>query len=264
MQASFDHIAGDYDQSFTNSLTGQCQRRMVWNYLDNKLSKNTLEVLEMNCGTGEDAIYIANKGHKVLATDISNSMIGVAKAKVEAKSLTKKVSLRPLGFQDITFDRLQKKFDVVFSNFGGLNCVNPMTINEVALNLSKVIKPGGSLIGVIMPDACLWERVYFMAKFKFKSAFRRSSGKAMAHVDGKFVETWYYNPKVFRELMGDKYSMIKVKPIGFALPPSYLESYFKNKKFLLNGLLFLEKVFNKFPFLSKFSDHYLIELQLKK
>ena len=170
MQASFDHIAGDYDESFTNSLTGQYQRQMVWKYLDKRLSENkTLEVLEMNCGTGEDAIHIAVKGHKVLATDISNSMIGVAKAKVVAKSLTHQVDLKPLGFQEITFDRLQQRFDLVFSNFGGLNCVNPMTINEIALNLSKVIKPGGSLIGIIMPEACLWERVYFTGKFKFRA-----------------------------------------------------------------------------------------------
>lgn len=265
MQTSFDHIAHDYDKSFTQSKTGQLQRKMVWQYLDAHLSDTKiLDVLEMNCGTGEDAIYLAQKGHRLLATDISSSMVEVAKTKVKKHSLAEQVSLQTLGFEQLTYNKLQKQFDVVFSNFGGLNCVNPMTINEIALNASKLLKPGGRFIAVVMPESCMWEQFYFLLKLKWKSAFRRSKGTAMAHVDGKWVETWYYNPKLFKQLMGDRFRKVGLKPIGIALPPSYLEVFFKRKDFLLKGLNKMEKGLNKFSFLSRFSDHYLIDLQLKK
>ena len=265
MQASFDHIADEYDKSFTYSSIGKIQRDMVWKYLDAYLSENTnLEVLELNCGTGEDAIHMAEKGHKVLATDISPSMIEVARKKVSSKSLDHLVPLQQLGFDELDNVKFQKKFDVVFSNFGGLNCVNPITINQISRDVTKLLKPGGRFIAVIMPEACWWEQFYFFLKLRWNQIFRRSENKVKAHVDGQWVETWYYSPWLFQELVGGQFSKKGLKPIGIAIPPSYLETFFKKRPRFLSVLSYLEKRLNRFSYFAKFSDHYLIDLQLGK
>ena len=263
MQASFDHIASEYDKSFTHSNIGKMQREMVWEYLDDYLSRNiNLNVLELNCGTGEDAIHIAEQGHQVLATDASQAMIEVAQTKVSAQSLHQSVSLEQMGFEDFKAEKFSEKFDLIFSNFGGLNCISPITIREVSLQMSKLLKPGGRFIAVIMPQACWWERFYFSVKLKWKDVFRRSQHSVKAHVDGQWVDTWYYSPKLFQELAGDRFSKGGLKPIGIVVPPSFLESFFENKMVLLKGLFKLEKGLNKISYLSKFSDHYLIDLRL--
>jgi hypothetical protein len=112
-----------------------------------------------------------------------------------------------------------------------------------------------------MPKKCLWERVYFILKGQFKKAFRRNTNNSVqANVDGVQVHTWYYNPKDIVTLAEDNYKTLAVKPIGMSIPPSYLESFFKNKKGLLKLLIRFEGLFS-FRFWAKYADHYLIVLQ---
>ena len=83
MTESFDISAPLYDDVFTNSHIGKLQRKLVYSFLKKNLPKNqNLEILEINCGTGHDAIWLANQGHQIIATDISSEMISVAKAKI--------------------------------------------------------------------------------------------------------------------------------------------------------------------------------------
>ena len=59
-----------------------------------------------------------------------------------------------------------------------------------------------------------------------------------------------------------KFKIQLLKPIGIKIPPSYLESFFLNKKSWLRALIKAEKLFS-FPFWAKFSDHYLIIFEKK-
>ena len=66
----FDALAADYDRSFTASAIGQRMRAAVWRRLDTAFAPGE-RVLELNCGTGEDAVHLAERGVRVLATDVS-------------------------------------------------------------------------------------------------------------------------------------------------------------------------------------------------
>lgn len=272
MKKDFDHIAKDYDTDFTHSEIGKCQRRSVYKYLDSLFQKNnnkTNNTLELNCGTGEDAIWFAKKGHTVLATDISPEMINVAQEKAKG--------IDNLKFKQLDINNLnvissnpetsgeKSKFDLIFSNFGGLNCLNKIELKIFFESTSKLLTKNGKLIIVIMPKNTLWERIYFILKGKFKTAFRRNTNKEVrVNVEGKKVNTWYYNPKDIQKLGNDYFKVTKTKPIGFFIPPSYLETYFKKHKRLLRILDNLEKRIGKFGFLSRFSDHYLIEFKVNR
>jgi len=114
-----------------------------------------------------------------------------------------------------------------------------------------------------MPKNTLWERVYFILKLNFKKAFRRNTNDSLdANVENRNVKTWYYNPKDIKEISSNYFKVVKTKPIGFFIPPSYLENYFSRHKRFLSILDKLERTIGKFGFLSRFSDHYLIELKL--
>ena len=79
--ALFDAAADTYDETFVNTNVGKLQRARVWNYLDSILPDKPLHILELNCGTGKDAVWFADKGHNVTATDISDKMLEIAKNK---------------------------------------------------------------------------------------------------------------------------------------------------------------------------------------
>ncbi|MBL6449797.1 class I SAM-dependent methyltransferase [Fulvivirga sp. 29W222] len=265
MTTAFDHIASDYDNDFTHGSIGALQRQKVWDYLENTLPDRQLSILELNCGTGEDAIHLAGKGHQVLATDLSQKMITIAISKAEKLGFAQQISFLQCDLNNIANAVFTKKFDLIFSNFGGLNCIDAMSMQNLSKVVSRLLKPEGRFIGVIMPAFCLWESVYFLSKFDIKNAFRRSKrGPVMAQLDKQQVETWYYTPARIRRLFQSEFQITGLCPIGFFLPPSYLESFFKKRSGFLNTLDRIEDSINAWSFLSNYSDHFLIDLKSNK
>jgi hypothetical protein len=57
----FDEMAADYDRSFTASAIGSLMRQAVWRRLDACFRPGD-RVLELNCGTGTDAIHRRGAG----------------------------------------------------------------------------------------------------------------------------------------------------------------------------------------------------------
>jgi ubiquinone/menaquinone biosynthesis C-methylase UbiE len=258
VNATFDAIAANYDADFANSAVGRLQRASVYRFLEEiQVLEKKLFVLEINCGTGEDALWLAKNGNSVLATDASEEMINVAKQKVAS------LNLPDLQFQQAEFSALkvmysQKKFDLIFSNFGGLNCIDETQFKHLMDDFYSLLKPEGKLIFVIMGRKCLWERLYFLFKGSRKSAFRRMSriGIPAQLGNGAVQKTFYFSPSEIKSLVSLNFQVLKSKPIGLFLPPSYLDKFFNNKKPLLLFLYQLEKLFSRFSFLSNYADHY--------
>lgn len=256
MKASFDIAAKNYDQSFTYTAIGKLQRNLVYNTLSKHL-KNVQNILEINCGTGEDAFWLSQQNFKVLATDISEEMVAIAKAKNHSDYLTFEI----LDINAIAEKEFETSFDFIFSNFGGLNCLTKIELEKFFINANEILSKKGKLAVVIMPKNTLWERLYFIFKGKFQTAYRRTKKTAMANVDGINVPTYYYNPKDIVNLTYTNFEFIASKPVGFFVPPSYLEPFFKNKKGLLKFLNYLENKTKNWSFLSKYADHYILILQ---
>lgn len=256
--ASFDPLAETYDAEFSQSEIGSRMRKIVWEMCGKYIGPAPLNMLEINCGTGEDALYFASAGHTVTATDASAAMIEVANKKNQAGNPVFKV----VPYQSLQKEYTAASFDIVFSNFGGLNCADELTLKNTLTGIHGLLKPGGLFIGVIMGTACIWERIYYLWKRDAKTAFRRQkkSGAVTRFSDTTF-NTYYYSPKDIRKHTTGLFKSIDVKPVGLFVPPTYVEHYFKKHVGSLERLLKLEKSFNKYSALSNFADHYLIVLK---
>jgi ubiquinone/menaquinone biosynthesis C-methylase UbiE len=265
MAAPFDHIASTYDSVFTQSAIGQLQRKQVWRYLEQITPElRGLEILELNCGTGEDAVLFSEKGFNIVATDVSEEMLKVTQQKAHQFSMQNKISSHYLDLDSFDETLFDKKFDLVFSNFGGLNCINPESLKKLLQKLPHILNPKGRFVAVIMPKFCLWESLYFLARFQFKNVFRRwRQDEVLADLHGMFVKTWYFRPSQIKTWSSQNFSMVSRKPVGFALPPSYLEKFFERKKRLLFGLNIMEKKLFNVSLLSGMADHFIIDLKLR-
>ena len=260
MGNDFDKAAENYDTAFTHSVIGKAQRRRVYEFLSEILKKHQpKKILEINCGTGEDALWLAKQGFEVTATDISETMVQVAKSKNNSQN--------PVFLQaDINelhqhFDGQQ--FDLIFSNFGGLNCLSEIRLELFFKNASQLLSENGHLVLVIMPRNTKWEQFYFLAKADFKNIFRRKKHSAIAHVDGQNVITYYYNPKETVHLADSYFDMKTLGPVGFFIPPSYLEPFFSKRPRLTAVLDKMETAAKNWPSLARHSDHYCINFRKK-
>ncbi len=251
----FNNAAKNYDEVFTNSCIGKLQRKRVYSYLDEvNFFDNQKEVFEINCGTGYDAEQFLKRGHKVVATDGSSEMITYAK-----ENRSEQIDFQQLDFNQLTGNEMFSNSNVLFSNFGGLNCISGIDLRELVINVTKVQRKKDLLIWVIMPEYCLMETFYLALKLQFGKLFRRKTIEGvLVNVEGSSVRTFYHSPNFVKGLLKKGYNIKKVKPVAAFLPPSYLEPFFFKQKWLLNILYTLEKMFGSFGFLAGVSDHYII------
>jgi len=265
MAAPFDHIASSYESIFSRSASSKLQRRQVWSYIERVFPElYGLEMLELNCGSGEEALMFSDKGYNIIATDVSSEMEKVTQQKVEKYSWKNQISPQYLDLDSFDESLFDKKYDLIFSNFGGLNSISPDSLKQLFLKLPMMLKPGGRFVSIVMPKFCLWESLYFSFKLEFKKAFRRcTSQEVITNIHGNISKLWYYNPSQIKQWAKRSFQVIATKPIGIVLPPMALDSFFFRKKKLLITLHKLEKKMTDYSLYSGIADHYIIDLQLK-
>lgn len=258
----FDSLAATYDADFTNSGIGKLQRERVWSFLTPLVTagKRSLKILEINCGTGEDALRLATLGHRVIATDASGVMITKAKEKLGEANACLQISFEVCPFNQLKDRYADEQFDLILSNFGGLNCIGNAELAQLGRDLQALTKPTGHLFLVLMGNCCLWESGHYCIRGQFKKAFRRFSDSNHFTSNGQSMAIHYYSPSKLRKSFAASFEFHLAKPVGLFIPPSYLEERFKNKPGKLTQLDRLEKKFG-YSFLASFADHYCAVFQ---
>ena len=148
---------------------------------------------------------------------------------------------------------------MIFSNFGGLNCADSGKIQNIAKAASKILRPGGKFIAVVMGRKCLLENTYFLFRNKKLVNRRKSQSAVIATVSDVSFPVWYYSPNEFIKLAQPWLSKPAIKPIGLFTPPSFLDKHFSKLKVLVSGAGLLENLSPALSGLSDYADHYLIE-----
>jgi ubiquinone/menaquinone biosynthesis C-methylase UbiE len=254
----FDQLAPDYDRDFTNSLIGRAQRNAVWKVLLNTF-KPASNLLELNCGTGEDALFLARNGITVFACDASVQMISRAEQR-----LHNTVPTPPVVFCQLPTERLDElgsdvHFDGVFSNFSGLNCI--ADLSAVAASISKLVAPGDNLLLCFSTPFCLIETLYYLSRGDIKKALRRCSGKSQATLNGLPLTVFYPSLRRLRRSFAPHFDLVSVTGIGVAIPPSYLEPWARRHPFFFPILCKLEGVLATLPIFRTTGDHMLLRLR---
>ena len=217
-------------------------------------------ILELNAGTGDDAIFLAKQGHHVHATDISTGMQARLKEKVAFQEMSARVSQELCSFTSLENLSDKGPYDCIFSNFAGLNCTGDLP--KVLASFEHLLKPGGTVVLVVLPRFCLWETL-LMFRGKFKTAFRRffSSRGRKARIDGAFFNCWYYSPGFIIRALNRKFELMELEGLCAIVPPSYIENFPEKFAGLYNWLCKMEnRLKGKWPW-KYIGDYYIISLQ---
>lgn len=266
----FDPVAGEYDATFTHSRLGRWLREAVWQRLAAAFQSGDC-VLELGCGTGEDAVWLAQRGVHVLATDASPAMLEVAQRKAKATGVKERVSFACLDLIEIGDWRLEipivqspisnpqspiSKYDGAFSNFGALNCLPDR--RPVAEALAQWVRPGGQVMFVVMGPLCPWDVVWHLGHGEARTAFRRFRSGIEANTgEDATVRVWYPSPRRLRAEFAPYFRHLETAGIGTVLPPSYLNHLVDRWPRLFEKLVVVDRRLGRvFPW-TWLNDHYL-------
>jgi SAM-dependent methyltransferase len=153
-------------------------------------------VLDIGCGTGEDASHLMARGLWVEAVDASPAMVALASARG--------VSAEVRRAEDL--GQLRGVFDGALSNFGALNCV--ADLGPVARSLGALVRPGGHVAICTMGRFCAWETLYP------RKAFRRWPGRS--------GDIYYPTVRQLRTIFAPEFELVRWRGIGMTVPPSYV------------------------------------------
>jgi SAM-dependent methyltransferase len=247
-------MADAYDSQFTQSSVGSLMRRAVWARCAVRFAPDS-RVLEMNCGTGEDALWLARRGVHVLATDVSPAMLQVAQEKAAVSPGAAAVRFRQLAWEDLQ-DLDETSFDGALSNFGGLNCV--ADLRAAARSLAGKLRRGGVAILCIMGPVVPWEWGWFLAHGDRRRAFRRLRREGAVWSG---ITVRYPSIAETRRAFAPEFRPLRVAALGALLPPPFTESWAARHPRLLGGLSRVERRLETLWPLPRMADHYLIELE---
>lgn len=256
---TFNTAALTYDQDFTQQGIAGYLRGRVWEHLD-QLFTPPMRVLELGCGTGEDALHLLKRGVEVIATDASAAMLEVAQQKVAEAQQGYHLATQQLDFNNPSTWQLEGQIDGVYSNFGALNCTDqwPALAAWLATKL-----PRGAKVGLgVMGRFCLWESLWHGLHGDWRIASRRWSGQHQATLaDGSTFPVFYPAPAMLARAFAPFFEVRCWMGLGTFLPSSDIYPIVAARPRLQNTLTTLEyHLAHRRPFRS-WADHYWMELE---
>jgi SAM-dependent methyltransferase len=211
-------------------------------------------VLEIGCGTGEDAVHLALRGVDVVATDPSPSMLRLAVEKAAKAGCAARIEFRCMPMERLGAELAGERFDGVWSNFGAINCVSKL--DAVVAELAALLEPGAPLAWVVMGKHVPWEWAWFLSRGNPRKAFRRRQCGGAVWRGMRIV---YPTPAELTRTLAPYFAQASCRPLGFVLPPSYASGWLERRPRLLAALTHAERAAQRCPPLAALSDHYVFE-----
>lgn len=259
---AFDRAAPGYDRLYRANPIMAWMRGESLRLLEETLPPGS-RLLEIGCGTGEEALALAAMGHRVVATDISPAMIEVGRAKAAATGLPITWLVSSAGsLGSLEHELKREAFNGAYSSFGALNCEPRLA--DLAKVLARWLPPGAPFVCSVMNYPCLWETTWHLLHGQPSAAFRRGRQPARAGLTSATgraeVPVTYYRPDSFAAPFAPWFRPSLVRALGLAVPPPYLAPALGGGR-VMAVLTHLERLLRDLPLFRGWGDHFIVVLR---
>jgi ubiquinone/menaquinone biosynthesis C-methylase UbiE len=254
----FTSAAHSYDAVFsrlgqTERLRSQVQAAMLREWSPGN------RILDLGCGTGDDVLFLAQRGFWVTGMDPAVGMLEETRTKLNRASV--RAELLCLGAGDLgVFPG--GSFDGILSNFAAVNTVAdfPAMLSHIA----RILQPGGSAILCLLSRWCFWETAGFLRRGSPRQAFRRlHRNPVMVRVGDGVVPTYYRSLRTTRRLAKFWFDVEEAFGLSVLTPPPSWEGFAARHPRLSASLSRLEPAARRLPVARAVGDHFVIVLRKK-
>lgn len=254
---AFSRTAEKYDAFAEDHPLLTRMRDKVYDHICGLLPRGS-RILELNAGTGTDAVKLAQRGYIVRATDVASGMLNRLRDKVQNLNLQDRVTVEERSFLSLD-DVPGAPFDAVFSDLGGLNCVPDLS--PIIQQLPKVLRAGGQVTWVLMSHICLWELVEVF-RGNFRLAFRRLPQRGVrAHLEGLQFDVYYFSPRQVIAWFGGDYDLLALEGLSVITPTAESKKFAKRFPRLYHALSWLDDTLSPHWPWYGWGDFYILSLR---
>jgi SAM-dependent methyltransferase len=201
VQQAYDRCALTYDLVFAGAEI----RSEIWSIADRYCIPGT-RLLDLGCGTGDDAIHFARRGLHVTAIDISPAMIEQLKLKCGGT-----IQCHVADMQ--TFCSREERFDGIFSNFSALNYVSDLRwLRRVNLT------PGSHVVFTTLGRFYPLGSAISILKGKPRLALRRLSKSCLVVREDITFNVHYHSVRTIQDALGPDFELKAVKGLRALRP----------------------------------------------
>jgi SAM-dependent methyltransferase len=262
---AFDSIAPHYDALYGPAANAV----MAWMHEENLALLRAAfpaggRLLEIGCGTGDEALALARAGYTVLATDISPRMAALTQAKARTAGLLDHVVALALPGRALSALRPKQPFDGAYASFGSLNCETDLP--AVAAALARLVRPGGVFVCSVMSRYYLAEVAWFLLHARPRMALRRWRRGWQAASVGEWsgdqigVRTRYLTASGLAHTFVSAFAVEQVLALPLLLPPPYLEALFRRRSLFRRWERWERRLRARWPW-QHLGDHLVVVLR---
>lgn len=214
LQAAFDEAASNWDLMIQSSTLLSQVRAENLERLEQVFPPGAW-VLDIGCGTGDEALHLASRGCKVWGIDVSPHMIAIAKEKALKRSLSEQTRFQvlPAGQVVRLLDEIPaERLTGAWSSLGAIN-LEP-DLSGLREGLGRLLKPSGRLVLQAFNIRSSFEKLFGLSHFKPSMGSRRG-GKApgIELLSGPLADaasTHFWAPQALADAFKPHFSVDKV------------------------------------------------------
>lgn len=258
-QEAFDSVAADYDGPRGNNAAIQDMRAEMWRWLDLSFQPGS-RLIDLGCGTGLDAVRMAECGHHVTATDWSPRMVERTRNRAAMAGLDARVQALDVGAHELQQLAGEAAFDGAYSNLGPLNCVPDL--GAVSAQCARLVKPGGALVFTVIGRVCPWEMAHYALRRRWSRLMLRFAQRTVAvGMNQRTIWTRYFTPGEFYRDFEQEFSLEHVRGLCLFVPPPYIGWLRERYPRWHERLWRLDRMVAGWPLLRSMGDHFLIVMR---
>lgn len=218
-------------------------------------------VLDIGCGTGEEALALASEGYSVLGIDVSPVMVRQAQTKAAVYGVGRRFHCHALAASQLVKLDERGPFQGAYSSLGTLN--TEPDLPAVARELHALLERGAPFVATVISRRCLYEIVRGALRLRPGDVMKRPGqwAEGRAGASGVIAPVRFYSPREFAACFEPHFAVESVRAFPLWLPPVHLHELYRASPDGCARAKRWDARMNRWPGFRAWGDHFLMVLR---